>query len=74
MKKKIRMICALKTGTVVKDAVWVDSKDDHAMIAICYHLKTAVEDSVGHKEPKLQNVTFGHTTIAISEIAAIKIW
>jgi hypothetical protein len=38
-----------------------------------YQMKTAIEDSMGQKEPKLQNITFGHTTIAISEIAAITI-
>lgn len=72
MEKKIQMTCVLKSGTMVKDAVWVDSKDDHAMMAIL-QMKTAAEDSVGHKEPKLQNITFGHTTVAISEIAAITI-
>jgi hypothetical protein len=72
VKKKIKLTCILKSGIIVKDAVCVNSKDDHAMMAI-YQMKTAVEDSVGHKEPKLQNVTFGHTTISVSEIAAITI-
>ncbi len=72
MKKKIKLTCILKSGIMVKDVIWVNSKDDHAMMAI-YQMKTAVEDSVGHKEPKLQNVTFGHTTISVSEIAAITI-
>jgi hypothetical protein len=72
VKKKIKLTCILKSGVIVKDAIWVNSKDEHAMMAI-YQMKTAVEDSVGHKEPKLQNVTFGHTTISVSEIAAITI-
>jgi hypothetical protein len=72
VKKKIKLTCILKSGAIVKDAVWVNSKDEHAMLAI-YQMKTAIEDSIGHKEPKLQNVTFGHTTITVSEIAAITI-
>ncbi len=70
MKKKVKMTCILKSGAIVKEAVWVDPKDKRAMMTI-YQMKTSIEDSVGQKELKLQNITFGHTTIAISEIAAI---
>lgn len=73
MKKKVRMTCILKSGVVVKDQLQINKNDNLALKAL-YQMKTAVEDSIGYKEPKLQNITFGHTTVSINEIAAIKIW
>lgn len=72
MKKKVTMTCVLKSGVVVKETIKVDSKHKAAITAI-NNLKSALEDSVGYKEPKGQSLTFGYTTIAISEIAAITI-
>lgn len=71
--RTIHMHCVLKSGAVVKDRLRINKNDDLALKAI-YQMKTAVEGSIGYKEPKLQNITFGHTTIAIGEVAAIKIW
>lgn len=72
MKKKVRMTCVLKSGAIVKEAVWVDPKDNYAMTVIL-QMKTALENSIDYAKPNLQNITFGHTTIAVSEIAAITI-
>lgn len=72
MKKKIQLTCVLKSGAIVKEALWVNPKDNHAMKAIL-QMKTALENSIDHAKPDLQNITFGHTTIAVSEIAAITI-
>lgn len=72
MKKKVKMTCVLKSGVVVKETIKVDPKHKAAIAAI-NDMKTALEDSVGYKEPKWQIITFGHTTIAIPEIAAITI-
>lgn len=72
MERKVKMTCVLKSGVVVKETVKVDPKHKAAITTI-NNIKTALEDSVGYKEPKWQSLTFGHTTIAISEIAAITI-
>jgi hypothetical protein len=68
--KKVKLVCTLKSGAVIKESLKVDER---AMMAI-FQMKTALENSVGYKELKLQNITFGHTTISVAEIAAIKMY
>lgn len=68
--KKVKLVCTLKSGVVIKESLKVDER---AMVAI-FQMKTALENSIGYKEPKLQNITFGHTTISVAEIAAIKMY
>lgn len=72
MKKKVHMICILKSGAVVKETLKLDEKNTRAVNAL-RQMKAALEDNVGHTKLALQNITFGHTTIAVSEIATIKI-
>lgn len=73
MKKKVYMVCILKSGAVVKETLKLDEKNTKAVNAI-HQMKAALEDNVGHTKLDLQNFTFGHTTVAVSEIAAIKLY
>jgi hypothetical protein len=70
MKKKVKMTCILKSGAVVEDTAKIDKKHTRAWQAIS-EMRTGIENSLGYKEPKLSNFTFGTTTICVSEIAAI---
>lgn len=72
MKKKVRMMCILKSGAVVKETLKLDERNTRAVNAL-QQMKAALEDNVGHTKLELQNITFGRTTIAVSEIAAITI-
>ena len=70
MKKKVTMTCTLKSGAIVKDTIEAD--DNNTQVANYLRvLQRGLEDSIGYKEPKISNFTFGTTTIAISEIAAV---
>ena len=69
MKTKVKMTCILKSGVKVEDSMRFE-KDLRAYRTI-QDLRRGIEDSLGYQEPKAQNFTFGTTTIAISEIAAI---
>lgn len=73
MKKKVHMICILKSGVVVKETLKLDKKNTRAVNAL-HEMKAALEDNVGHTKLELQNITFGRTTVAVSEIAAIKLY
>ena len=64
MKKKIMMTCVLKSGVIVKDAVRLTPDE----IEVFNKLKKALEDANLEGTSKF---TFGTTTIAVSEIAAI---
>jgi hypothetical protein len=70
MKKKVKMTCILKSGVVVKETVKIDKQNNRAFAAI-NEMRRGIENSLDDKEPRLQNITFGQTTIAVSEIAAI---
>ena len=70
MKKKVKMTCTLKSGVKVEDSIEADP--NNTLVAkTLRELQRDIEDSIGYKEPKGSNITFGTTTIAISEIAAI---
>lgn len=70
MKKKVKMTCILKSGAVVEDAIKVDKKNTRAFHMI-NEMRESIEKSLGYKEPCVQNITFGTSTILVSEIASI---
>ena len=70
MKKKVTMTCTLKSGAAVKDTIKIDKKDTRALAGI-NKMRRALEEQLGFSKPGAQNVTFGTTTILVSEIAAI---
>ena len=71
MKKKIKMTCVLKSGQVVEEVCKIDKKNTRAFAAI-NEMRRGIENSLGYKESAVSNITFGATTIAVSEIAAIQ--
>lgn len=71
MKKKITMICILKSGARVEDTIKVDKKNTKAFQVI-NEMRKGIENSLGYEKPVVQDITFGKLTVAVSEIAAIK--
>lgn len=74
MKRKIRMICYLKSGQVVKETFHAATHED---IRGFKQLQNALlvdmnPDDCGKQ--KLTTITFGYTTISVPEIAAIKFY
>jgi hypothetical protein len=70
MKKKIKMICILKSGAIVEDTIKVDRKNTRAY-QVVNEMRKGIENSLGYEKPAVSNITFGKTTVSVSEIAAI---
>lgn len=70
MKKTVKMTCILKSGVKVEDSIKFDSKDTRVLKAIESMRKDVEHYMSSHTADKGQ-LTFGTTTIAVSEIAAI---
>ena len=72
MKKKVKMICVLKSGAVVEDTIKIDKKYNAKAFNALNELRSGIENSLGYEKPAVSNITFGKLTVATSEIAAIK--
>ena len=70
MKKKIKMICILKSGQKITDTIKFSRKDTRVIKAI-ESMRKDVEYYMHSPTADKGQLTFGKTTIAISEIAAI---
>ena len=70
MKKTVNMICILKSGAKVEDSIKFNSKDTKIFEAI-KEIQTEIEKYLANPIPDKGYITFGGTTIALSEIAAI---
>ena len=70
MKKKVTMICILKSGTKVEDSIKFNSKDTKIFRAI-EEIRADIEKYLTNPVSDKGYITFGRTTIAMSEIAAI---
>jgi hypothetical protein len=71
MKKKVKMTCILKSGGTITETVKVDRSNDRVFKAID-DMRKSIENYLGRSDAQTSgNITFGHTTICISEIAAI---
>ena len=70
MKKKVTMICTLKSGAKVEDSIKFNNKDTEIFEAIA-KIRAAIENYLTNSIPDKGYITFGRTTIAMSEIAAI---
>lgn len=71
MKKKVTLICILKSGAVVEDTIKVDKKNKQAFRVI-NEMRKGIENSLGYEKPAVQNITFGKLTISLAEVATIK--
>ena len=73
MKKKIKMICILKNGHVLKDSFPVKKSDTQA-IKVIEQIRLDIENYWSHPDKYKENagcLTFGKSAILMSEIAAI---
>jgi hypothetical protein len=70
MRKKIKMICILKSGAKVEDSIKFDSRDTRIFRAI-EKIREDVEKYMASPTSDKGQFTFGKTTIAMSEVAAI---
>ena len=70
MKKKVKMTCILKSGVKVEDSIKFDSKDARVFRAI-EKIREDVENYMASPTSDKGQFTFGKTTIAMSEVAAI---
>ena len=71
MKKKVTMTCILKSGQKVTDTIKFSRKDTRVFKAI-ESIRQDVENYMSSPTADKGQLTFGKTTIAIPEIAAIK--
>lgn len=72
MKKKITMICILKSGVTVEDTIKIDTKINTRALFALDEMRKRIDRSLGFKKPAVSNITFGKLTVAVSEMAAIK--
>ncbi len=70
MKKTIKMTSILKSGVKVEDSIKFDSKDTRVFRAI-EKIQEDVESYMASPTSEKGQLTFGKTTIAMSEVAAI---
>lgn len=67
---KVQMTCILLSGVTVTEVIKVKKTDQRAFRTI-NDMRAGIENNLGNKDSKLQNFTFGRTTIRLSELAAI---
>lgn len=70
MKKTVKMICILKSGVRVEDSIRFSSKDTRIFKAI-EKIREDVENYMASPTSDKGQFTFGKTTVAMSEVAAI---
>ena len=70
MKKKVTMICTLKSGAKVEDSIKFNNKDAKIFRAI-EEIQADIEKYLANSISDKGYITFGRTTIAMSEIAAV---
>lgn len=70
MKKKVTMTCILKSGETITETVKFKKKDTRIIRAI-EDIRKSIENYIGQIGHGAGVITFGKTTIAMSEIAAI---
>lgn len=70
MKKTVKMTCILKSGVKVEDSIKFSRKDTRVFKAIEV-MRQDVENYMSSHTADKGQLTFGTTTIAVSEIAAI---
>ncbi len=70
MKKKVTMTCILKTGHTLTETVKFDKNNAKVLKGI-EAIRTSIENYIGKVGEGAGVITFGKTTICMSEIAAI---
>lgn len=70
MKKTVKMTCILKSGGTITETVKFKKSDTRIVRAI-EDIRKSIENYIGQVGQGAGVITFGRTTIALSEIAAI---
>lgn len=70
MKKTVKMTCILKSGGTITETVKF-KKSDTRIIRAIEDIRKSVENYIGQIGQGAGVITFGRTTVALSEIAAI---
>ena len=70
MRKKITMTCILKSGQKITETIKFDPKDSRVIKAI-EEMRKNIETFMSSSTATVGNITFGKTTIQLSQIAAI---
>lgn len=70
MKKTVKMTCILKSGGTITETVKFKKSDTRIVRAI-EGIRKSVENYIGQIGQGAGVITFGRTTVALSEIAAI---
>jgi hypothetical protein len=71
MKNKITMTCILKSGHIVTDTIKFRRKDSARIHRAVESMRTDIERYMANPVEGKGQITFGHTTIAMSEIALV---
>lgn len=70
MKKKVTMTCILKSGRTITETVKF-KKSDTRIIRAIEDIRKSIENYIGQIGQGAGVITFGRTTLTLSEIAAI---
>lgn len=70
MKTTVKMTCILKSGGTITETVKF-KKSDTRIIRAIEDIRRSVENYIGQIGQGAGVITFGRTTVALSEIAAI---
>lgn len=70
MKKMVKMTCILKSGGTITETVKFKKSDTRILRAI-EDIRKSIENYIGQVGQGAGVITFGRTTVALSEIAAI---
>jgi hypothetical protein len=70
MKKTVKMTCILKSGGTITETVKFKKSDTRILRAI-EDIRKSIENYIGQVGQGAGVITFGRTTLALSEIAAI---
>lgn len=70
MKKKVTMTCIFKSGKTLMDTIKIDKKDKKAW-AVIKEIQKGVEDYMTQKDAGPALITWGKTSVQLSEVAAI---
>lgn len=70
MKKKVKMTCTLKSGRTITETIKFKKSDTRVIRAI-EDVRKSIENYIGQIGQGAGVITFGRTTVSLSEIAAI---
>ena len=70
MKKTVKMTCILKSGGTITETVKF-KKSDIRIVRAIEDIRKSIENYIGQVGQGAGVITFGRTTVALSEIAAI---